>query len=215
VRKLFQQFDANLKAIDFDGRNAYDIIEEQKAQMPEGSEWGLRQLVTLASIIEEEASIPDQYQASVSGVFWNRLTKPLPSDLPRRTMGSDVTLRYLTDWVARDYGGLDVTDMSQPEMKAAALAIIPQDIFYGYYTGDDDALTQEGLPISPISNPGVSALVAALQPELHNYFYFLAFKNGEYRFAERYWQHQQNITEMVNANAAWEAEQAAGGSSEG
>lgn len=220
VRKLLNQFNKNLGTIDFDGKTAYDLIDAQREKMPEGSEWGLRQVVTLASLIEEEASIADENQTGVALAFWNRLANSLAgTGLARRTMGSDVTLRYLTDWVARDYGGaIDVSQMSQPEMKQAALAKIPQNVFYSYYTGDDDELTHEGLPVSPVSNPGTTALVAALTVEMYmtqqlslpqglpqdirSCYFFLAFPDGEFAYARTYNQHLGNVERLRQAVAA-------------
>ncbi|MGD9559579.1 MAG: endolytic transglycosylase MltG [Oscillospiraceae bacterium] len=194
VKTLFSHFNDWVK----------ELYTEDVQKRVEAGGMTLRDMITLASMIEEEASIPDENQASVAGVFWNRLTRDdyQSSGLARRTLGSDVTLRYLTDWVARDYGGLDVSEMSQPEMKEAALAIIPEAEFYAYYTGDDDPLTREGLPVSPISNPGKAAITAALHPELNDFFYFLAYPDGEFAYAKTYYEHTGNVEKLRQMVAA-------------
>ena len=72
VRKLYEQFDKV-------------ITPEMYTRMDELG-MSLREVITLASLVQEEAGLPAN-QAGVSGVFHNRL-KP---DSPYPRMGSDVT----------------------------------------------------------------------------------------------------------------------------
>ena len=51
----------------------------------------------------------------------------------------------------------------------------------------------DGLPPSPINNPGKDAIMAALFPQKHNYLYFVADGNGGHIFAQTYEQHQKNV----------------------
>jgi len=46
-----------------------------------------------------------------------------------------------------------------------------------------------GLPPGPINNPGQSAILAALNPEEHNYIFFVADGTGGHTFSENYRQH--------------------------
>ncbi len=185
VRTLFEQFDSQLT------EDMYIRMEELGLNLTE--------LMALASLVEEEAGLPDENQAMVAGVFLNRLNGDLSgSGLARRTLGSDVTYYYLRDWVARDYGG---------EYDA-----IPDELIYAYLCLDEEGL-RDGLPTGPISNPSWTAVQASLYPEQHDYFYFLTDFYGEYYYAETYAGHLNNIATMEQRNAQWEREQEA--SSEG
>ena len=178
VHRLYENFDSW-------------ITPEMYARMDEQG-MSLRDAVTFASVVEEEAGLPE-HQPAVAGVFWNRLYGDLSqTDLSRRTLGSDVTFYYIRDWIARDYGG-NYED-------------VPDNLFYGYYSADDDPQTREGLPAGPISSPSRTALEAALWPEMGKNFYFLTDFYGTYYYAQYYSQHSKNVATMNRMNAQWEAE---------
>lgn len=46
-----------------------------------------------------------------------------------------------------------------------------------------------GLPPGPIANPGLASLEAALQPQQHNYLYYVARGNGSHEFSRTYEEH--------------------------
>ena len=53
----------------------------------------------------------------------------------------------------------------------------------------------KGLPPGPINNPGIDAVKAALNPENHNYIFFVATGEGGHKFSENYQQHQTAVKE--------------------
>jgi len=55
-----------------------------------------------------------------------------------------------------------------------------------------------GLPPSPISNPGIKAIKAAIYPEETDYFYFLTKKDGETVFSVSYDEHLRNKSKYLN-----------------
>ena len=62
----------------------------------------------------------------------------------------------------------------------------------------------EGLTPGPIANPGLSSLKAALNPESHNYYYYvLNPSTGMHQFSTTYEEHQSYVREF---NAAPEIE---------
>src|SRR5690606_8576890 len=69
----------------------------------------------------------------------------------------------------------------------------------------------DGLPPTPIANPGIEALRAVANPDSHNYLYFVA-KGASPReghvFAETYDQHRQNVARYreIEREAAAQAE---------
>lgn len=207
VRKLYEQFDKNLSSLSFvTDQGILDLYE-----MMEYKDLTLREIITMASIVEEEAGRDDENQARVSGVFWNRLTKDHPAgEFARRTLGTDVTTRYLADFVMRQYGSRDYTDWLLADMKNDMVNYIPHEVFYAYYTGDEDPSSIEGLPVGPISSPSIPAIMAAVQPEIHNYFYFVTGTGGNYKFwfSTYYSEHLRNIELAHQSDIEYEQQKA-------
>lgn len=50
-----------------------------------------------------------------------------------------------------------------------------------------------GLPIGPIANPGTESIKAALNPEKHSFYYYVAQGNGSHYFSKTYAEHQDAI----------------------
>jgi UPF0755 protein len=57
--------------------------------------------------------------------------------------------------------------------------------------------TMKGLPASPICNPGLAAIQAAITPVGSNYLYYLHDSSGAIHYASTYAQHQQNIRKYL------------------
>lgn len=195
AQKLFEQMNADIASL---SDNLYAELEQKGIS--------LRDLISMASLIEEECSVAglsaeELYaeQQRVSAVFWNRMQGDLTgTGLARHTMGSDVTYRYLEDWVSRDYNNsVDQLTAENP------------DLFYAYYTGDDDTQTREGLMAGPISSPSASALRAAFNPDpsyLGAYYFFVTDLYGNYFYAYDYWTHTGNVAQADANNARYLAE---------
>jgi len=136
------------------------------------------QLVTLASIVEREARVPDE-RPTIAGVFFNRLFDP--SFTPKR-LQADPTVAYgcliAGEQVpsCRDFDGRRITP---------AMVRDPANPYSTY--------RHEGLPPGPICNPGLSSLEAARHPALHPYFYFVAKGGGRHAFSTSLDQHNQNV----------------------
>ena len=64
----------------------------------------------------------------------------------------------------------------------------------------DVALTTyktKGLPNSPINNPGLEALKAAIYPKSSSYLYYLHDKKGVIHYAKSFNEHQKNVLKYL------------------
>lgn len=124
----------------------------------------LDEILTLASIIQEEAGDPTEMY-TVSSVLHNRLSS---SRFPK--LQCDVATFYLRDYV-------------KPYVDEGKYAELIE--LYNTYNC-------EGLPAGPITNSGIDAVMAALYPEDTDYYYFITDGEGEYHYAETWAEHVAN-----------------------
>jgi UPF0755 protein len=125
----------------------------------------LRQLVTLASIVEEEAQLDDE-RPLIAAVYANRL---------RLGMGlyADPTVIY----ALRRRGGYD------GNVRREDLQIDDPYNTYRY----------PGLPPGPICSPGLASLQAAAHPASATYLYFVSRNDGSHAFAATLAEHNRNV----------------------
>jgi len=129
-----------------------------------GSQLGmsLREVVTLASIIEKEASLAEE-KPLISAVFHNRLKKKIP-------LQSDPTVIY----GIKNFNG----NLTRADLQRASP--------YNTYLNN-------GLPPTPICNPGKDSLLAALHPSLVSYLYFVSKNDGSHHFSSSMEEHNQAV----------------------
>lgn len=134
---------------------------------------GVRDVVTLASMVEKEAAV-DEERPVIASVFLNRLRDP--AFHPKR-LECDPTASY---------GCLVAPEKaaSCAAFTGKATASIEHDPDNPYST-----YTHEGLPPGPIANPGDRALEAVMAPASTHYFYFVARGDGHSTFSETYEAH--------------------------
>ncbi len=137
------------------------------------------QALTLASIVEREAVLPDE-RPLIAGVFYNRLAE---GDL----LGADPTTQFAValkpDSVAK-YGWwkkeLTLDDLENPSKYNTRL--VP------------------GLPPGPITNPGLASIEAVAHPARTKFYYFVADAkkgDGSHLFAETIAEHERNKARAV------------------
>ena len=156
----------------------YAVLKEQGMTLPE--------LVTLASFVQEEAG--NSQDSNVAQVFRNRLAEGSPYPrLQSNTSShiqSDADNNYLWNWVAPYYGGWDD---------------IPENILAAY-----DTYSCTGLPAGPISNPGLAAIKAALEPqpdeEAKDAYFFVTDLKGNYYYAHTLAEHNANCKTAAAVN---------------
>lgn len=125
----------------------------------------LRQLVTLASIVEKETARADE-RPLVAAVYRNRL---------RIGMGlqCDPTVIYALQRAGRFDGNLRRDDL----------------LFDSPY----NTYRYAGLPPGPIAAPGQASLEAAAAPADVNYLYFVSRNDGSHEFAATLEEHNRNV----------------------
>jgi len=129
----------------------------------------LYQAVTLASIVEREAIVPDE-RPLIASVFLNRLALGIKLD-------ADPTVQYALG--------------RQPDGAWWKPILTLEDL---QFDSPHNTYLYPGLPPSPIANPGLDSLSAVAFPEPSPYLYFRAACDGSGRhtFAETFEQHLQN-----------------------
>lgn len=126
------------------------------------------ELVILASIVEKETGKAEE-RARVAGVFVNRLNR-------RMRLQSDPTIVYGI------VGGRGT--LGRPISRADINQLTP----FNTYQID-------GLPPTPIANPGRAAMEAVANPARHRDLYFVADGTGGHAFAETLEQHNRNVAQ--------------------
>ena len=128
-------------------------------------EFGLRDLVTVASIVEKETQAPEE-RGLVASVYTNRL---------RIGMGlyADPTIIY-----AKKLDGTWDGNLRRPDLS--------MDSPYNTYR-------VPGLPPSPICSPSVASLLATAMPAETKYLYFVSRNDGTHVFAESKAEHDRNV----------------------
>ena len=132
------------------------------------------ELLILASIIEKETGVAEE-RGQVASVFVNRLNRGM-------RLQTDPTVIY---GVTRGQGVLG-RGLRQSELRAET----PWNTY-----------VIEGLPPTPIANPGEASLQAAAQPLDTPYIFFVADGTGGHAFAETLDEHNRNVAEWRRIEA--------------
>jgi len=144
--------------------------------------------LVLASIIEKETGVPTE-RAQVASVFVNRLRDGM-------RLQTDPTVIY---GVTKGEGPLG-RGLRQTELDAETP--------WNTYRID-------GLPPTPIANPGREAILAALNPDSTDYLFFVADGTGGHAFAITYVDHNRNVDRWREIEARQAAEAEAEAAAEG
>lgn len=117
----------------------------------------------LASIVEKEAGRAEEREI-IAGVFRNRMRLAMP-------LQSCPTVDYVLEKRGIRREVLRNADTSIPSP-------------YNTYMN-------QGLPPTPICNPRIESIVAALNPAKHSYLYFFSNRQGQNVFSKSYEEHQR------------------------
>ena len=125
----------------------------------------VRQLVTLASIVEKETGNTAE-RAEVAAVYVNRLRIGM-------ALQCDPTVIYALQKAGRFDGNLRRDDLQ--------------------FDSPYNTYRYPGLPPGPIAAPGKASLDAALQPADGKFLYFVSRNDGTHAFAETLDEHNRNV----------------------
>ena len=131
------------------------------------SDLSLHQLITLASIIEKEAVVPEEREV-IGGIFKNRLRY-------RMYLGSCPTVKYA---------------LGQPRLPYLLYKHLNVQSPYNTYR-------HIGLPPGPIASPGLPSIHAALRPLETKYLYFVAKGDGTHIFTSSLEEHLRKQQEVL------------------
>ncbi len=148
---------------------------EYMDQFTEESKYSLHDIVTIASMIEKETDGGDDY-GKIASVIYNRLENTRAET--KGYLQIDATLVYIN-------GGKVPTEADKSI-----------DSPYNTYL-------HQGLPAGPISNPGMTSLWAAINPDKTSYYYYvLNPETKKHEFTKTYAQHQALVEKYGASNEA-------------
>lgn len=137
--------------------------------------------LVLASIIEKETSVPSE-RRRVAGVFVNRLRKGM-------LLQTDPTVIYALN------NGQHENEGKGPLGRRLLRKDLKVDSPYNTYL-------YPGLPPTPIANAGKASIEAAVNPEEHDYIYFVADGTGGHIFSKTLAEHNRAVAKWRKIRAA-------------
>ncbi|MEL6667150.1 MAG: endolytic transglycosylase MltG [Pseudomonadota bacterium] len=145
-----------------------DLWEGRQADLPVATPY---EAVILASVVEKETAHADE-RSLVAGLFVGRLRRGM-------RLESDPTIIYGVSQGEPLYN-------RQGQRRTLYRSEIDRKTDWNTYQID-------GLPKTPICNPGRDAIAAVLNPPETDYVFFVADGKGGHLFAKTYAEHQRNV----------------------
>jgi UPF0755 protein len=125
----------------------------------------LHDTVILASLVETEAKQADE-RPLVASVYLNRLNRHI-------LLQCDPTVIYALQLASKYRGTLTLADLQ--------------------FNSPYNTYVKPGLPPGPIANPGYASLVAAIQPAMTNYLFFVRTIESRHTFSENLAAHNRAV----------------------
>ena len=128
------------------------------------------EIVTMASMLEKEVK---DFEAKklVSGILWKRLENGI-------SLQVDATITYLAGKKTTHPEGV----ASRPYGARISIEDLQIDSPYNTYK-------YKGLPLGPISNPGLESILAAIYPKESDFWYYLSTPDGKTIFSKTLQEH--------------------------
>ncbi len=128
--------------------------------------------LVLASIVEKETGVAGE-RKRVAGVFINRLKRGMP-------LQTDPTVIY----------ALTKGEIQNEGQGPLGRRLLTKDL---EFDSPYNTYLYPGLPPGPIANPGRASIEAVLNPEVHDYIYFVADGTGGHVFGRTLAEHNRNV----------------------
>lgn len=132
----------------------------------EASDYSMKEIITIASLIEKETDGSDR--SKIGSVIYNRLTH---AGETAYLLQIDAALVYAA--------GREITQADYEKLDSP----------YNLYR-------HKGLPPTPIANPGLASIEAAVDPADTDYFFYVLGKDGKHIFSKTHAEHQQAIASV-------------------
>jgi UPF0755 protein len=132
----------------------------------------IHQVLTLASIVEREAVLPEE-RGLVASVYRNRMEDDMP-------LQADPTVQY----------AITARPGSVVEFGYWKRQLSLQDL---QYDSTYNTYVKSGLPPGPIACPGIESIAAVIRPARTNFLFFVAKNDGSHAFSETFEEHQMNV----------------------
>ena len=145
-------------------KNFNSKLDDELLTAWEAKGYDLKKIVTIASLIERETDGTDQ--SRIASVIYNRLDGPGSKAGTNGLLQVDASLLY---GLPGHEGAITQSDLES-------------DTPYNLYK-------YPGLPPTPIANPGLAAIEAALQPEETSYYYYALGKDSKHHYFKTYNEH--------------------------
>lgn len=145
--------------------------EKRRADLPLASP---QEALILASIVEKETALPEE-RPIVASVFINRLRRGM-------RLETDPTIIY---GILRGRGTFD-REITVSDRNGVTERRLHGAVLYNTYQID-------GLPPTPIANPGRASIEAVVNPAETRFLFFVADGSGGHAFAETLAEHQANV----------------------
>ena len=149
------------------------------ARLQQTLQWGEREVIVLASIVEKEAARTEELPR-IAQVFINRLVSP--KFQPKR-LETDPTIRYGCMIPLHKSAACQSWD---PTRRLRRAQLVDNHNPYNTYR-------REGLPPGPICSPGEAAMEAVLRPDGSDYYYFVSRNNGTHVFSKTLREHTRAV----------------------
>ena len=135
-------------------------------------------VLTLASIIEREAKVPDE-RPIMAQVFLSRLRRGM-------LLEADPTVQYA---LAEELESVEEFGYWKAKLTEEDLEI----------DSDYNTYRSSGLPPTPIGAPRLDSIMAVIEPTATNFLYFVATgdEDGSHAFAETLAEHLENVEEYL------------------
>lgn len=159
-------------------RNTFDQKVQDELKL-KANRLGLtfQQALILASLVEREAK-HDKDRPIIAGILLKRLKKDWPLEV-------DASIQYAVG-----------TKNCGAKLNCKWWPILEDTNFESSY----NTYQNKGLPPTPICNPSLSSIQAALVPRQTDHWFYLSDKSGNIHYAETLEEHEENIETFLETN---------------